>query len=197
MNYEKLEEICGAYGSYIDNVANGYSEPGYTKDYENVPIYFANWNSLDKKAPKLMKFIRQNINIEWSDEWANCQNCNGAVRTVGNSYNWTPYYNIFNDCELICGDCIKDDLELQNYYLNSLINNPNKCNMFLNLEKLGFKNLNGVFENGFYGKQDNPETILKMYTEKFPNIEIVFGNISCEQFRVEFEIFGREKNFKG
>ena len=160
MNYEKLEQAIEKY-TYLDDYCNEYAEPGYTKDLEDSPIYFANWNPIGEKSPKLMDFIEKHVNIEWSDEWATCRECGKAVRTQGNCWGWTAYYHVFNECELICGDCIQENH--QDEYLESLYGNYKNFNRFFCLTELGFENLNGVFENGWYHVNDDPEEIMKAF----------------------------------
>lgn len=171
--------------------ADEYAEPGYTKDHEEAPILLANWNRVEEKDPEMNEAIEAEFNIEWEDEWTTCGDCGKLVRTSGDSYSWKPYYAILNDCEVFCGDCIKKN---PSEYLESLINNPSKADIFdLDLEKEGFTKLDARFENGFYGSNDNPKIILENLQKEFPGNDFIFGNLEPEQFRTNFSIYKREK----
>ena len=89
--------------SEIDNLgfAPCYIEPGYTPPEKGV--LFANWNYFPRNIDTILESY--GYAVEWSDEWATCQECGGAVRTSPDSWGWHPSFKIFNDCELVCVDC--------------------------------------------------------------------------------------------
>jgi hypothetical protein len=82
---------------------SGYAEPGYSADFEIVIL--ANWNNHEELEPIIERL--DGIDGNWSDEFAICSDCNKAVRVTSDSYFWQPYYVLFNDCELVCLDCLK------------------------------------------------------------------------------------------
>jgi ferredoxin len=47
--------------------------------------------------------------IEWSDEWAECSTCHGAVRTSPNGWGWKRSYYTSDDSEIYCHECVKED----------------------------------------------------------------------------------------
>lgn len=93
----------------------GYAEPGCT-DPECGLIATGNWNEItswfDGKRTVVSNickrlgdiFERMGIEIEWSDEWAVCSDCQKLVRTQPDSYQWKPFYTL-DDSELICLEC--------------------------------------------------------------------------------------------
>lgn len=177
--FEKLEAV------YSDR-AGEYCEPGYSN--EKLAL-FGNWNNVSKE---LCAALGEHYELEWSDEWINCEICGKYFRSNPNCYQWTMYGAILNECECICGDCIKED---PTEYIESALNNPKTCiQSFIDLETLGFQNMNGTFENGFHAHMtDDPPTILTEYMAKYPEHEFVFGNLGASQFYVDFEIWGRKK----
>lgn len=97
-------------------VFDGYAEPGY--DAEVVAI--GNWNVVDEydrekrervpvEGGYLIKrlgdaFERIGVEIEWSDEWRECDDCNRIVRVQPDSHGWEPHYHDTSD-GLSCSDC--------------------------------------------------------------------------------------------
>jgi hypothetical protein len=164
---------------------SGYVEPGY--DAKKDIIFLADWN---KYPQKFVNWLESNFDVEWCDEWMSCSNCGKLLRTQGNSYFWKPSYEIGDGC-IYCRDCIDEE-----EYINSLIDQPGKVNVFdsIDLSKFGFENLNGKFENGFHqGMDDDPKELLKEFKEKFPGKEFVFNNYETSQFYITFELWGRDK----
>ena len=166
-------------------VYSDYAEPGYTIDKDKY-IFLANWNNFPKN---LSHALELNGELEWSDEWMSCSDCNKLVRTQPNSYGWKQSFWL-NECEIICRQCLDEE-----EYIRYLLNNPDHVNVFddLDLSKHGFENLNGEFESGLYGISDKPKDILKAFMAKHPQKEFVFSGLGQEQFRLTFEIWGRDK----
>ena len=176
--------------NYDINVAEDYVEPGYSKDNEGM-IFLANWNNI---PDEISDELEEKYNIEWEDEWDTCHNCGRIYRTSPDSYMWKPYYFYFeNACELICGDCIKEDPE---DYLETIVDDPYACEIFdIDLEEHGFEKINDdYFESGHYGTNDDPRKIMENLLEENPDYEYIFGNMKNEQFRVTFDVYRREKS---
>lgn len=160
---------------------NGYVEPGYD-DPESGMIATANWNDVDPEP-----FEELGIEIEWSDEWSDCCNCGKLFRTSPDSYSWTPYYAWIGECEMICGDCIKDD---PSDYLEELNGNKRKCETIgISLEEHGYRLYQDGYENGFHpGQNDDPQAIAKQLREKgFKNF--IFQLDSTGQFDMNFSVW--------
>lgn len=192
LTVETVEHILESAGGYLDDVANDYGEPGYTKD-KNNPILLANWNVLtcrndNKEYRLIMDAIESQFDIEWSDEWIQDYDEGLIYRTTGDCWSWKPSYIIMDSSELITVNNVELYID---EYLDYLINNPNVCDLFdLDLSKYGFKQLNEEeFESGWYHKSDNPSEILEGLLKQYPSSEFIFGGLSNEQFRTNFNIY--------
>lgn len=98
-----------------------YCEPGY--DTPSAGIYFGNWNNpsrYDKESgtckpvcDTVERVARRlesiGVELEWSDEWTQCDDCGGAVRTEPDCYWWIPSYVIRDGCEIVCKGCQRED----------------------------------------------------------------------------------------
>lgn len=99
-----------------------YAEPGYTDPGEGGFIALGNWNkitryrdgsheTLDTSPEKFGDMLeKMGGELEWSDEWTSCDNCNGIVRTQPNSYVWHPAYE-YSDGGIQCHTCHNPDHE--------------------------------------------------------------------------------------
>jgi hypothetical protein len=79
-----LRQAVSAAQSEVDNM-------GYANDYYDNPpkgILFANWNNLPKGLDTILE--RAGFEVEWSDEWTTCEDCQRAFRTSPDSYCWKP-----------------------------------------------------------------------------------------------------------
>lgn len=166
--------------------SHAYAEPGYTDPEKE--IIFANWNVFPSKVTDLLE--RAGYAIEWSDEWATCGDCNKAVRTSPDSYGWTQQYYIFNDCELVCHECILAD---PTSYLDDLTDNPRRA-VTLDIDPTdhGYTLVQTDFENGFHlGQTDDPKAIhARLEAEGYTGI--LFKIDSVGQFDVFFSVYARE-----
>ena len=113
--YVLRKSLCRPVESYtvrqaeqeIDNLlySHDYAEPGY--ETLKRGILFANWNLFCAKAVTLCE--RMGFEIEWSDEWTTCSDCDKAVRTSPDSAYWTPSYVITKDGDFWCKECNDHD----------------------------------------------------------------------------------------
>ena len=191
---ETIEKLLEKHGRYLDMTAEEYSEPGYSKDHAEGMILFANWNDIPEH---IMTYIEKNHTIEWSDEWMSCQECGGAVRSQADCWEWTSSYYIFNECEVVCHECIEGDKDLQTSYLSELIDQPNRCNLLIDLKDFGFEEIECGYESGWHpGQNDDPKHILKAAQKQMPDKEFVFGDMTTSQFSVEFCLYARTKRIK-
>lgn len=191
LSIETIEKLLNKHGRYLDMYCEEYSESGYSKENADGAILFSDWNDIPKH---IMTYLEKNHNIEWSDEWFSCGECGGAVRSRPDSWDWTPSYHIFNECEVICVECVTNNKNIQEEYLKELIDNPNICNLLIDdLTEHGFEELECGFESGWHGRNDSPEDILKAAQKKMPECEFVFGDLSPSQFAVEYCLYARKK----
>lgn len=97
--------------SEIDNLgwADGYAEPGYQNEQPKRGVLFANWNVFPRGLDTILE--RAGYAVEWSDEWSTCDDCNKAVRTQPNGYDWKPEYDVkaIERGEMICTGCADED----------------------------------------------------------------------------------------
>jgi len=165
-----------------------YCEPGY--DAPKNGIILDNWNA---HSERLIDFLEsRNYSIEWADEWDQCQSCNKAVRTSPNSYDYTPYYHIF-DCSIICINCIKDYYFEE--YLEECINNPETFFKLpqSELTDRGFiKITQNIYETWWHhGQTDKPQKILAKQLGQCPNSQNIFGEFENSQFYSKYSLFSR------
>jgi hypothetical protein len=163
--------------------AQGYAEPGYTDPSKG--ILFANWNYFPRGVDTILE--RYGFAIEWSDEWSECENCNKAIRTSGNSYSWQPSFGMVDDCTILCADCLKGEAES---YLESLENNPSTA---LNISSIdpadyGYVKVEGDFQNGLHeGMNDNPKKIYTRLHERYSRL--LFQIDEQSQFYIGFAVW--------
>lgn len=81
-----------------------YAEPGYSTPAKG--IVFADWNGFPKDFDRVLE--RAGYAVEWSDEWATCEDCYRAFRTQPSHMDWRPIYSWDGDCSLVCRDCLQD-----------------------------------------------------------------------------------------
>ena len=159
---------------YTIQLVDGCCEPGY----DDKPVALGNWNeriqynpktsrsrTTDDTMPRLAKLFGQlGYAVEWEDEWIVCDSCGKAVRNSPDSYSWKQYY-WYNNCTVICGDCIKADPA---DYLEWLSGNPKRALTFdIDLSKYGYSRHSGNYKNGWHpGQDDNPLKIAKQLREE-------------------------------
>lgn len=173
---------------YITSYSD-YAEAGYDLGGKKG-ILVGDWNDVRKD---IVSLIEEYYQIEWSDEWISCSDCGKLIRTQPDSYSWTPDYNV-GDGEVYCGDCIRKDESSQEAYVQSLINDPTKIDTLgVSLEKLGFTLITGHCDYGLRESNSNyhPGKMLKKLQEAIPGVEVVFGDLSSEQFENNFRMYAR------
>lgn len=138
--------------------------------------------------------------IEWghNDEYTlcGCGNCQTAVRTSANGWGWQPGY-IITDCGCVLIEhADEDDI---NSYVSEMINDSSRavnCPS-LDLSLIGFKELEGGFEKGWYGREDEPSEVLAKLQKSNPGLELLFRVDDVGQFRANFSVWSRGKIKKG
>jgi len=191
-------------GLTVTDVITGYAEPGYGNRYggDEAIIVLGDWNPRNWQDPNRERQIGPRLarileaagaEIQWLDEWAECSHCYRAVRTQADSYSWTPYYAWVNECEIVCTDCLRENLD---WVLEDYINDPSKA--FTNIESddlegIGFTRVDETYENGWHpGQDDNPPEILERILKFAPEgTEVVFTIDGTGQFDVRFSAWVR------
>ena len=208
-NHEAMEIVTLVYEAGFSDLwdASDYSEPGYSRDNEDFPVFLANWNSegrwdseLNKYVatcelmPKLGKLLGENeASIEWSDEWARCEDCNNAFRISPDSYGWKQFGVCHGDM-VSCGNCILDD---PSDYFEWLSGHSDRAVTIhgLNPADHGYIQVNSQsFENGLHGGQDASPNAIANCLEKAGIEDFLFSVDSTGQFDLRFSVFVAEGN---
>lgn len=205
-------------GYRVTDVMRGYAEPGYGSD--DSVIVMGNWNPArfphgDEPAltaeenlmPRLAEALeRAGAEIEWFDEWTQCQECYRAVRTSENSYHWKPSYVWLDDCTIVCASCA---IAMGEDALASYVNDTDKCVTWCeaaHLESLGYVQWEPsnphTYESGWHpGQTDKPADILADIRRTVPEPtelspaegDVIFMLDESSQFYIRFSAYVRTR----
>jgi hypothetical protein len=179
-------------------LAPGYAEPGYTGEV----VALGNWNSitrydsadnshetLDVTPVRVGELLEKaGVEIEWSDEWAECHDCQKVVRTQPDSYSWTPSYILTED-GIFCEGCTLEDPEA---YLADLDGNTDRAiTLDINPEDHGYIRLDEDYAAGWYGRNDSPQDIGEALRER-GIYRFVFRITGSGQFETSFCVYIHE-----
>lgn len=150
----------------------GYSDP-------KAGILFANWNDVSRRVQNILE--RAGYELEWEDEWTTCSSCGKALRTSPDCYSWQPAY-IEQECEILCNECVEPES-----YLESLEDQSKRAlnNTNINPADHGYIKIEGDFENGWYGREDDPAKLLKQLHDEGHH-RVLFQVSDVGQFSVGF-----------
>ncbi len=198
-------------GYIVTDVIVGYSEPGYGSD--DTVIVLGDWNpkrfprgddaplsKAENIGPRLANALEKvGAEIQWLDEWTECQNCYRAIRTEPDSYSWRPAFAWLSD-EIICSRCL---LENVNGSIESgeYINNASKAITWTDgatLEREGWAQWAPgdphQYENGWHpGQDDDPRDVLAEILADDPDAEVLFLIDATGQFDVRFSAYTRAR----
>jgi hypothetical protein len=181
----------------------GVAEMGY----DDKPMICANWNppAADRIYKWLEKFMGDEIELDWSDEWMRCEDCGKAVRSSADSYGWEASWVWASDCDVVCCECAEKTMpDVIDYYMNSLVLDKHgkalPSWMTKYVEHAGFKCLESEdayctrFESGFHpGQNDTPEGCLKLAKEILPyKFDYLFVITGVGQFDIHWAMFVRK-----
>lgn len=187
--------------SQCENVTltESYAEPGYDEPESGV-IAFGNWNCIshwdeaqhkfvdDDDAPAQLakKLEKLGVELQWEDEWATCNDCGGAVRTAGDSYNWKrAYWERAGD--VVCALCTLKDPE---EYLKYLEGNPSTAATFdIDLDGHGYTCLERGFEHGFHPGQDADPRVIAKSLRALGVTRFIFTIDHLDQFDIDFSVW--------
>lgn len=195
-------------GEVVTNVLGGYAEPGYGSPLsDEVVIVLGNWNDKDRYVNGKREIVsdvpsrlarsleRVGAEIEWLDEWTECQGCYRAVRTQPDSYSWRSSYA---ECDgaILCRDCLR---ECEEDALSEYVNNPLRCVTWCDpahVESFGYVKWEPsdphTYESGWHpGQTDTPEPILDEIHAAHPDAEVVFFLDESSQFYIRFSAYYR------
>lgn len=184
--YEKAGLVKNHYG-YAKVLSSLKIDGEYPEEVKN---YF------DKHGIDDFNIIEKTLDIhDWgfSDEYGTCSNCGDVIRIAPDSYMWQPEYFLNRYGEAFCKDCLSEDDSLKEDMLDELINNPsNAINGMMTekeVEDMGFIKHNGVYQDGWYGREDDPQKIYDELSKKYK--EVLFMVDSINQFHINFVVFVR------
>jgi hypothetical protein len=172
------------------NCANGYAEPGYT-DPDRC-VLFADWNNFPRGFDRVLE--RAGYAVEWSDEWAVCEDCQRAFRTSADSYSWRMSGVITEHGACICHGCL-DPAD----HLASLEDDPSVANVVPTIDPAdhGYVLLEDHLESGFHpGQTDDPRKVFAGLQAKGYQ-RIVFNVNRVRQFDMQFSVFYRPDDEQG
>ena len=199
--------------------ASDYGEPGYRKNSSADPdsvVLFGDWwctcengpegtyapddpvfagrgklHGMEYHYPRTFAALEQRgCELEWSDEWVAVND--RAYRTQADSYSWEPSAVFDPDTGeyLIVGE----DLDA---WLSFAVNDPHRCIMSHAFSDeqyaaAGFTERTCELESGWYGREDDPETILAEIQSR-EDSDVLFVLSGTEQFRVTFCVYVRPR----
>lgn len=186
MNFDILHGLCDKYDI---TTAEDYGEPGYSLPNPNGLVLLANWNNIPEHIAKGLE--RRGFATEWSDEWlVDYEHDNKAYRTRPDSYSWTPSFHII-DCDVWT---LGSATDCPDAYLEAVLESDDQLSLLVDPADHGFTKVNDdTFESGFYGTADSPEKILEAVEVQYPDHDILFGNLTNEQFRQNWDVFVRPR----
>lgn len=214
-------------GVVVHNIGRGYAEPGYgdwnTPDEDDIWI-LGDWNNktrydretkthelLDDMPSRLGTALERYalVNLEWLDEWMECTDCYRIFRSTGDSYSWSMYGAILNECEPVCADCLNNDVRstVEAYqaddspygddsqdpdWLGEYINNHRTALTFdIDLAGLGFERFNGTYENGWHEWMDDDPEKISEHARSLGWRDLIFYISGPSQFYISFQLWVR------
>lgn len=193
---------------------HGYAELGYS-DPESGLILTGNWNNADVRNPhyqegkndvsqpywikaddyvhRVAKVLeeRYGAELEWSDEWSECSDCNKLVRNQADSYCWQPsYFDL--DGERICHECIENHAE---EVFESIEGDPRKAltrDLGLKPDRHGYVKILDKLENGLHEHMASDPKVIAKELKKLGVEKFVFMIDDTSQFYITFSCWVHE-----
>lgn len=179
---------------------DGYAEPGY--DSENGCVATGNWNSvtryngdtnnfdtLDDSPERVAKLLEKiGVDLEWEDEWTQCDSCYKLFRTRADSYSW-QMSGVITDSGCYCQDCLDPE-----DHLASLEGEDHKCNTLDNIDPAehGYVLVKGEYENGFHQGQDADPKLIGKVLRQAGITRYLFQLTEASQFYITFVVYVHE-----
>ena len=187
-----LKETDTMTKDFINKVILNYAEKKelniQLSQYEEKDFYIIEgWES-----QKIIDLL-DNLNIAYgfSDEYTTCNDCSNVIRTSPDCYQWQADFYL-GDGFICCNECFNDNNEVQENYIEELVNNPKKANQLLSKEQLtnlGYTKLNkDQYQSGLHtSMDDSPQDIFDSLKNTYDNIIFMIDNVS--QFYIEFDVY--------
>lgn len=201
-----------------EDYGDGFTVTAVIDGYASHPerdaiVVLGNWNdkrfsvkdgegpiTLAERVPSRLANLLESIGaeIEWCDEWTECNGCYKAIRTEPNSYDWQPEYAWVDGCEIYCTACLMDDPEAA-LVDGDYIDNAAKCVTWADasmLIGLGFQQWEPsdphTYEAGWHpGQTDDPNAVLAEIQAADDGVQTVFLLDESSQFYVKFSAWTR------
>ena len=186
--FEIIRQAAENKNFHIDYCSE-YGEFGYKLSEGKKAILFSDWNDFDK-YPRIMEWIEENYEIEWSDEWVIDYDNNKCYRIIHNSYGWQPSMYIEKNGKIIPYDEVNlmGEEEFKKFLIEiDIINNPKAAINLVRFEPKG--ELIGENESRMFESQPDPEKLLGLAKEKYPENDFYFVVDSVNQFGLEFALY--------
>lgn len=203
---ERLEEI---------EFHSAYAEHGYT-DPESGVICTGNWNDADRRNPDYdgakpygaenrtwvkaddyasrvgeVLSKRYGAELEWSDEWSQCSDCNKLVRHSPDSYQWQPsYFDL--EGERICHECIGNHAS---EVFESIEGNERKAltaDLGLKPEEHSYVKILDKLENGLHEHMASDPKVIAKELKKLGVSRFIFMIDESSQFYITFSCWVHE-----
>lgn len=188
---------------------DGYAEPGYGSD-TMIGIAVANWNhnvDYDKipyahDTPEYRQFLaghrttrlgdlleRAGFELEWSDEWCTCTDCNKLLRTCSNGHGWTSSAIKYNG-ELSCLSCMVDNGWISDY-LEELENNPKTAVTHQDIDPSEYEYTKVIddLETGMHPHQDDDPVVILRNLNELGFERVLFRIDGTGQFDITFSVW--------
>lgn len=201
-------------GLTVTDVIVGCAEPGYSMADDAV-IVLGDWNPkryprgddepLKKNetiGPRLARALETaGAETLWLDEWTRCDECQRAVRTEADSYSWRPSFARVNECEILCHECLLEDVT-GSLIAGDYINNADNAVTWTDgatLEQNGWTqwapNDPHEYQNGWFaGQDDDPRDVLAEIQREDENAEVVFLISDVGPFDLRFVAYTRDED---
>lgn len=131
----------------------------------------------------------------YTDEYQVCDHCQKVFRHTDSicSHGWIPR----EGGVIYCEECVETDSDLREEYISERINNPDNANTILAsdiLRDMGFERVNSHhYENGWYGRRDNPKQIYEEHHNLHPDKQYLFSITNKgNPFSTEFNLWERD-----
>ena len=102
------DHLCRDHGDCRESIARAYVERIGPLDHI-VASACMDRRSDRKLMDRLQRVLEKlGVEVEWEDEWGQCDDCGKLVRTEPDSYGWEPWYRIVGGA-YVCLGCIDEE----------------------------------------------------------------------------------------
>lgn len=125
--------------------------------------------------------------FDFDDEYMTCSDCGNLIKTSPDGYDWTADF-WHSEGGIQCATCAESDQ--YEGFIGHIKNNPKRANTLISdLSDYGYTQIEAEYQAGWYGTNDNPETILKRLQAKSPDCDFIFGIDNVGQYHCDFAVW--------